>query len=643
MGITRSPRSPGSWLEHTVLRPRQPRGRQRQTSRLSRGLQAVLAAIVIAAAAAACTDSPTASNAAKGNTTAPDTVLVMGSASPWTAWGYNPWSTNLNFPSSAGGFIFLPLAIQNWPSLDSFTPQLAQSWSVDGRQLQINLQPKATWQDGTPVTSKDVVDTLYLDALTQAGIWNDITEVTAKGAKSVVLTARPGIPMVLVKNDLFNGVMPYPSSVWGKYVTPELKQAVDSYFTQARTDPAAAAESPAYKKMTSALQNLAKVHPKTLVGDGPYKLVGMTTQEQKLAKWDGFYAADKITIKEIRYLGNQQPQVNSNLLSGTADFSSGWLYMPSAIVGQWLQNPDAHLLSVPGTFQGQIVFNGAKPPFNSVKVRQAMAYALPRQKMDELAWGKTKPHAVAPSIPEGLVDQVAQQFLTKDQLASLNPYPYDTKKAAALLEEAGFRRTGGKWFTPDGKPFKVTLEMNSGWTDQIAAFKVADSALDSFGIDSTLSTVEGVSYSEDLHAGDFQVAAFCCTGGSPNPLLDFQQSPMGSANNFTATGSSAGRRGLGFGPKVNVPGLGVVNVPQELDKQVHQVASGPRMKELTWSWAQLVNQQVPYLEYADFANQIAFSTKKFKWPAESSPLWRQMTNGNYLVVVGQEKGEISPK
>ena len=83
----------------------------------------------------------------------------------------------------------------------------------------------------------------------------------------------------------------------------------------------------------------------------------------------------------------------------------------------------------------------------------------------------------------------------------------------------------------------------------------------------------------------------------------------------------------------------MVNVPQELDKQVHQVASGPRMKELTWSWAQLVNQQVPYLEYADFANQIAFSTKKFTWPARRSRTVATSPNRE-LLVVGQEKGEI---
>lgn len=633
-------RSLASWFGRTISPP------DRRGAKRRRPI-AVAALAATALTMAACTDSAStaSSNSANGHGSSGNTnaTLVMASSSPWTSWEYNPWTTNLNFPGAAGGFVYLPLAIQNWPSLTSFTPQLASDWSVHGNQLQVNLQPKANWQDGKPVTSTDLIDTLYLDGLIQSGIWDDITGVTAKGDKSIVLTARPNIPMVLVENDLFNSVITYPASVWGKYVTPALKQNVNNYFKQAATDPGGAAKSPAYKAMSSALQALTKFAPKTLLGDGPYKLDGMTTQEAKLSKWDGFYDAEHITISHITYLGYQQPQVNANLLTGTADFSSGWLYMPPAIVSQWTRNPNAHLLSVPGTFQGQIVFNDAKAPYNSVKVRQAMAYAFPRQKMDELSWGKTKAHAVTPTIPDGLVDQVEQQFLSKDQINSLNKYPYDTAKAASLLESAGFHKSGGKWIMPNGRPFTITLEMNAGWTDQISAFKVAASALNSFGIKTTLSTVENVSYTADLHRGSFQIGAFCCTGGSPDPLVDFEQSPMGSANNFTATGTSAGQRGLGFGPMAQVPGLGGVKVTEELDKEIHQVAAGDKMKNLTWDWARLVNQQMPYLEYADFANQIGFSTKNFNWPADDSPLWSTLTNGNYLIVVGQEQGKISPK
>lgn len=567
----------------------------------------------------------------------------MTSSGPWTSWGFNPWTTSLAFPTAATGFVFVPLAIQDWPSLTSFTPQLATSWSVAGHELTLQLQPDATWQDGKPVTSADVVDTVYLDGLTGAAVWSDITDIRAAGPHAVVLTAAPDIPMDLLKNDLFNGITPYPTHVWGRFATPAIKRDISSYFNKAHTDPGAAAGSTAYKNMSAALQELLKFSPKTLIGDGPYRLTGITTQEARLAKWNGFYDASHITIPQIRYLGNQQPQVNAALLTGGADFSSGWLYMPTPIVSEWSKRSDAHLLAVPGTFQGQIVFNDHQYPFTLTKVRQSLAYIIPRKTMDELSWGTEHPHAVTPTVPDGLVGEVEAQFLTKSQIASMNRYDYDPDKAAALLRSAGFHKSDGRWIMPNGHRFSVPLEINAGWTDQISAFKVASSALTSFGIDAPLSTVEGATYLADLHQGNFHVAAFCCTGGSPNPLLDFEQSPIGSANNFTAGGTNDGQRGIGFGPILKVPGIGKVNIPQELDSEIHRVAPGPKMKRLAYAWAKFVNTEVPYLEYADFANQIAFSSKKFTWPSTDSTLWSRISNGNHLVVVGQEKGLIHPK
>lgn len=595
-------------------------------------------AAALALALAACSGGGSSGATSGGNSNA---TLVMASSSPWVSWQYNPWATH--FPGAAGGFVFLPLAVQNWPSLTSFTPQLAQSWSVQGNKLTVKLQPNARWQDGKPVTSTDVIDTIYLNGIAGAAVWRDITDVTASGPNEVVLTARPGLPMVLLENDLFNGVTPRPSSVWGKYVTSSLKSDVVSYYTQAQTDPNGAASSDTNKRLAAALQDVTKFSPDTLIGDGPYKLAGITTQEAKLVKWDGFYDASHITIHQISFLGLQQPDVNSALLTGRADFSSGWLYMPPTIVDQWSHTANAHLRAVPGTFQAQIIFNDAQYPFTDTKVRQALAYAFPLKKMNELAWGTVSPHAVTPEIPDGLTPQVQNLFLTKEQIASLNRYPNDPNQAGSLLQAAGFHKSGSSWVMPDGKPFTLSLSIDAAWTDQVAALKVAAASLNDMGIQTTLNTVEDASYQTDLHSGNFQVAAYCCAGGSPNPLIDFAASPMGSAENFTSIGTNKGLRGIGFGPMANVPGLGNVNVPQTLDAESTSVGPGPEMKTLTWNWAKFVNDQVPYLQYTNFANQIAFSSNKFVWPKASDPMWEKINNGNYAMIVGQENGTIHPK
>jgi peptide/nickel transport system substrate-binding protein len=317
--------------------------------------------------------------------------------------------------------------------------------------------------------------------------------------------------------------------------------------------------------------------------------------------------------------------------------------MPPAIVQQWTHAANAHLLAVPGTFQAQIIFNDHEYPFTQTTVRQGLAYAFPLKNMNQLAWGTISPHAVAPDIPEGLTSAVAAQFLTKSQLASLNHYPYNPREVATLLQSAGFHKSGQWWFMPNGKQFTLSLSIDAAWTDQVAALRVAASSLTAIGIQSTLSTVDNATYLSDLHSGNFQVAAYCCAGGSPDPLTDFAASPMGSGENYTTYGSNKGQRGIGFGPVAKVPGLGTVNVPETLDREANSIGPGPEMRTLTWDWARLVNQQVPYLEYTDFANQIAYSTSKFDWPTTSDPMWVKINNGDYAIIVGQENGSIHPK
>jgi peptide/nickel transport system substrate-binding protein len=570
------------------------------------------------------------------------TALVDDSSNTWTTWSYSPF--NVNFVGAAQGFVYLPLAIDSWPSLTKYIPQLATSWGVKGNTFYVNLVPNAKWQNGQPVTSTDVLDTILLDGPFGGAIWNDITNVTAPSAHQVDLTVKPGEPIVTLESDLFGGVTPYPASVWGKFVTPSLKQDDLTYFKEAATNPSAASSSPAFKAMSAVLSKIASYNPPKMIGDGPYELTGETLQEYQLTKWSGFYDASKITVPSIIFEGTSQNELNAELLSGRVDFSNGWLYMPPAILDQWLKTPDANLLAVPGTFQGVVIFNDAEYPFNITAVRKALAYALPVSKMDVFSWGSQDAHAVAPVPPDGLVSRVAQLYLTKNQLSSLDPYNYDPAEAAKLLESVGFKKSsGGTWTMPNGKPFKLTLSIDASWTDQVAAFQVAASALTSFGIPSVESTVENTTYINDFHTGTFQVAAYCCAGGAPNPLQDLAQSPMGSAENFTSTGTYAGDRGIGYGPVETVPGIGKVNVPTALNNEYASTNPGPKMDQLVWDWAQFIENQVPFLEYAAFANQIAFSSRNFNWPSTSNPLWVQTSNGSYDIVLAQERGELSPK
>lgn len=607
----------------------------------------VVLCMLVALVASACgsTAGTVRSGRPASSSAAPALGAVIGS---WaTTWTYNPY---YSLPTTVAELADLPLAANIWPSPTTYVPQLATSWSSDGDSFVVHLRPQARWQNGKPFTATDVVDTIYLDGINGAAIWDDITGVHAQGAHTVVFTRRSGTPAALLESDLLGGVTPYPASVWGRFVTPALERADVSYFAQALKDPNTALKSAAYKMLSNTLTQVSKYRPRSLVGDGPYRLLSMNTFEAKFVKWQGFYDASHILVPAIdEYDETSTNQIYPVLYSGQASFSSAVLYMPTVMVHSWLGHPDAHLIiGARGAGEWQILFNDHRYPLDLTKVRQALAFVIPRFKIVKLTYGTYKSHGIAAAVPDGLVPSVADQFLTKKQVASLNSYPVDPTKAAKLLESAGFHKSGGKWMMPNGQPFTLTFVVQSGWTDVVSDMKVATTALIRFGIPSTEDADAGAAVAADQASGSFEVSTCYCAGGNVDPLGDFSGSPMGSAQNYMTSGANQGKRGIGFGPVETVPGLGRVNVPESLSQQAAVTPpTSSRMKELTWDWARFVDQQVPYLEYGYQTNQIAYSTRTYTdWPPARSPVWRVglgAENAPMELIYGQEQGYIRPR
>jgi peptide/nickel transport system substrate-binding protein len=614
-----------------------------------RSLALAAAGFAVALLAAAC------SGGSSGGGSASTTAYLKWA--PCCSWG-TTWSLNFYNPLAltiGDGLIQLPLAVEDDPSLTGFTPQLASSWTASGDTLTINLRSGVNWQNGKPVTSTDVLDTLVLNGLGGAGGvtaaagtggWLYISGVSTPNSHEVVVTTRPGTDMTLLEDELFPSII-LPSSQYGQFVTSSLEQDDVAYYAEELTNPAAANKTPQYAAMQAAYKKLSAYNPPQLIGDGPFELKAINTSEALLPKSPDFYDASSIHVSGIDYLNDQNQGIYPLLLGGQADFSN--VYMSPAILKEWAATPGSHT-AIPQGFTFSLMFNDHAYPLNMTAVRQAIAYVIPRANMVASAYGGssvTDRGGVLNEYPDGLPSYENSLYLTPSQIASLNTYPVNDAKATSLLQSAGFHKSGGKWIMPNGKPFTLSFLVNSATTDIVSSFDEAATALTAFGISSSLDATQGTIQQADLYNGDYQLNMDL--QGGPNPLYNNFDQLLGSITNFETAGSYAGDRGVGFGPTMTVPGLGSVDVPATIDRESEEVGPGSEMNSLVYDWAREVNTQLPFITYATKVFQFPYSSRNFTdWPPMNaqgtSPLWDIMGqgNGNEALTLMLEDGYIRP-
>jgi peptide/nickel transport system substrate-binding protein len=123
--------------------------------------------------------------------------------------------------------------------------------------------------------------------------------------------------------------------------------------------------------------------------------------------------------------------------------------------------------------------NVTKPPFDNLKVRQAVAYAIPYQKiMDAVLFGLAKPMFGAPAG-------------TPTEVAWPQPHTYNTDiaKAKALLAEAGY---------PNG--FETTLSFDLGFAGVNEPLCVlTQESLAQIGIKCTINKIPGATWRTELN------------------------------------------------------------------------------------------------------------------------------------------------
>lgn len=138
-------------------------------------------------------------------------------------------------------------------------------------------------------------------------------------------------------------------------------------------------------------------------------------------------------------------------------------------------------------------FNLKRKPFDDIRVRRAINYAIDKQEIID-------------GVYLGLGINIASPYKpgTRWSNPALSPYPYDPAKARALLKEAGFQDTDGDGILDrDGKPFSFEIVTNQNKEREKSAVLI-QRRLKDIGIDVKIRAIEWASFiSRFIKTGDF--------------------------------------------------------------------------------------------------------------------------------------------
>ena len=317
------------------------------------------------------------------------------------------------------------------------TPAIAESYTVseDRKTYTFTLREGVKFHNGDTVTAEDVIWSIErCAAATETGIvqveaFSVIEAIEAPDERTVTITISE------------------PSNEFISYMTTAVLPAD---YDQQDTAP---------------------------VGTGPFKFVSRTAQDSVVLEKFGEYWGtpaylDKVTLKIIE----NADSLMMSLQSGAIDLCS---HLTSTQVAQLGGDFDV----AEGTMNlvQALYLNNAEKPFDDVRVRQALCYAVDKQAIIDLAFDGS-------GSPTGSSMYPAFGKYFDDSLT--NYYTKDVEKAKSLLAEAGY---------PDG--FDMTITVPSNYKPHMDTAEVLVQQLAQIGVNAAIEPIEWESWVSDVYAG----------------------------------------------------------------------------------------------------------------------------------------------
>ncbi len=407
-------------------------------------------------------------------------------------WG--PPSPYLFYPRGPG-YVVTSFAFDTlvWKNQTGVVPWLAASWEHPNATTWVfHLRRNLYWQDGVPLTARDVVFT-FKYMMRHGWTWKNISPklvetIYAPDNYTVVIVLRK--PYAFFLEDYASTVFILPEHIWRNVGNPYTFRSKEAF-----------------------------------IGSGPYILKEYKPQEEYVfiankRFWLGKPIYTKLVVL-AEGLGSPQ-QVAAAIKAGKVD-SAAFMGKAYRIVKMLEREiPGLRVEKGPMYFVVFLGFNLDKWPYNTTLFRRAVAYALNLTEVVYRAAGG--PKAAIPGTP-GYVPPYSKFY---------NPhvprYPYDPGKAKQLLAKLGLKDVNGDGCLelPGGREWKPLLVAPKWYSQE--AYLVAE-MLRRVGICVRVKTVESIKLLDSIvRSGryDLEINGHGADGNTPTSFTWFFSGRFGA-------------------------------------------------------------------------------------------------------------------
>ncbi len=342
--------------------------------------------------------------------------------------------------------------------------------SRDGRTIVYHLRRGVRWQDGVPVTVRDVLFTLH-------AILDDRNPVRSREGYDRVAYAER-VDDYTVRMVLRSAWAPAVATIFSYGAAPQYVLPAHLLEREQPLDQAPFGSAP--------------------VGDGPYRMTSWQRGEQLEYRANPSYWRGPVALGELRIRVIADPGANFTALqSGALD----WNLISPVQQQSILHTPGLAFRYVPLALVAGVAINTTHPPLDEANVRRAIAASIDRQAIsDKLTFGRYP------------VADTAQPLWSWAHDPTAHLPSFSAANADRLLDRAGWHRGSDGIRVRDGHRLQLTYvqfpESQTGV--RVAAF--VERELHDRGIDVALKSVTNAklflpkSQGGALASGDFDLA-----------------------------------------------------------------------------------------------------------------------------------------